>query len=102
MLERQKLYATFGSPQENPAFWNALSANSFITQPITPIQLHHGLSDTVVPVNFSRILTTELKNVQSPVQLYTYPRTDHNLSQRFGLAMRRSVAFFDRYLKAQP
>jgi uncharacterized protein len=100
--ERQKLYATFGSPQENPAFWNALSANSFITQPIAPIQLHHGLSDTVVPVGFSRILAAELKNVQSPVELYTYPRTDHNLSQSFGLAMRRSVAFFDRYLKAQP
>jgi uncharacterized protein len=101
-LERQKLYATFGSPQENPAFWNALSANTFITKPIAPIQLHHGLSDTVVPVNFSRILMAELKAVNSPVELYTYPRTDHNLSQSFGLAMRRSVAFFDRYLKAQP
>jgi dipeptidyl aminopeptidase/acylaminoacyl peptidase len=101
-VERQKLYETFGSPEENPAFWNALSANTFITQPLAPIQLHHGLSDTVVPVNFSRILATELKTVKSPVELFTYPRTDHNLSQSFGLAMRRSVTFFDRYLKAQP
>ncbi len=101
-LERQKLYATFGNPTENPAFWNALSANTFITKPIAPIQLHHGLSDTVVPVNFSRILAKELKSVGSPVELFTYPGTDHNLSQSFGVAMRRSVAFFDRYLKVQP
>ncbi len=101
-LERQKLYTTFGSPTENPAFWNALSANSFITKPIAPIQLHHGLSDTVVPVNFSRILAAELKAVKSPVELFTYPGNNHNLSQSFSLAMRRSVAFFDRYLKAQP
>ncbi len=101
-VEREKLYKTFGSPSENPGFWNALSANSFITQPIAPIQLHHGLSDTVVPVNFSRILAAELKAVKSPVELFTYPRTDHNLSQSFGVAIRRSVAFFDRYLKAQP
>jgi uncharacterized protein len=98
--ERKKLYATFGSPEENPEFWNALSANTFITKPIAPIQLHHGLSDTVVPPRFSSILAAELKAVKSPVELFTYPRTDHNLSQSFGVAMRRSVAFFDRYLKA--
>ena len=101
-LEREKLYKTFGSPTENPAFWNALSANTFITKPIAPIQLHHGLSDTTVPVEFSRMLTGQLKKVGSPVELYTYPRNDHNLSQSFSLAMRRSMAFFDRYLKTQP
>jgi dipeptidyl aminopeptidase/acylaminoacyl peptidase len=100
--EREKLYKTFGSPTENPAFWNAMSANTFITKPLAPIQLHHGLSDTVVPVEFSRILNAELKSVKSPVELYTYPRNDHNLSQSFGVAMQRSVAFFDRYLKTQP
>jgi uncharacterized protein len=100
--EREKLYKTFGSPTENPAFWNAISANTFITKPIAPIQLHHGLSDATVPVEFSRILAGELKKVGSPVELYQYPRNDHNLSQSFSAAMRRSVAFFDRYLKAQP
>ncbi len=99
--EREKLYKTFGSPTENPAFWNAMSANRFITKPLVPVQLHHGLSDTVVPVAFSRILAAELKNVQSPVELFTYSRNDHNLSQSFSLAMRRSVAFFDRYIKNQ-
>ncbi len=97
--EREVIYKKFGSPTENPAFWNALSANTFITAPIAPIQLHHGISDTVVPVAFSRTLSSQLRSVGSPVEMYAYPRTDHNLSQSFNTAMRRSVVFFDRYLK---
>ncbi len=29
----------------------------------------------------------------------TYLYNDHNLSQVFSLAMRRTIAYFDRYLK---
>ncbi len=97
--EREAIYKKFGSPKENPDFWNALSANTFITAPIAPIQLHHGITDTVVPVAFSRTLAGQLKKVGSVVEMYAYPRTDHNLTQSFSTAMRRSVAFFDRYLK---
>jgi uncharacterized protein len=100
--QREALYKQYGSPTENPAFWNAMSANTFITAPIAPVQLHHGITDDVVPVQFSRTLTAGLKKVGSVVELYAYPRTDHNLSQSFNSAMRRSVAFFDRYLKVAP
>jgi uncharacterized protein len=97
--QREALYKQYGTPQENPNFWNAMSANTFITAPSAPIQLHHGITDTVVPVEFSRILSSQLKKVGSVSELYAYPRTDHNLTQSFNTAMRRSVAFFDRYLK---
>jgi uncharacterized protein len=52
-----------------------------------------------VPARFSQTLAKQLRTVGSPVELYTYPRTDHNLSQSFGAAMRRSVAFFDKHVK---
>jgi uncharacterized protein len=97
--ERDALYQKYGSPLENPAFWNALSANTFITAPIAPIQLHHGITDEVVPIAFSRGLSSQLKKVGSVVELYEYPNNNHNLSRSFNLAMQRSVAFFDQYLK---
>lgn len=97
--ERDALYQKYGSPLENPAFWNALSANTFITAPIAPIQLHHGITDEVVPIAFSRRLSSQLKKVGSVVELYEYPNNNHNLSRSFNLAMQRSVAFFDKYLK---
>jgi dipeptidyl aminopeptidase/acylaminoacyl peptidase len=33
------------------------------------------------------------------VELYTYQNDDHNLAQSFGLAMQRTIAFFDKYVK---
>ena len=99
--ERQAIYKKYGTPKENPAFWQALSANTFVTASTAPIQLHHGLADTVVPVQFSRTLAAQLRKVGAVAELYTYAGTDHNVSQSFSVAMRRSVAFFDRYLKPQ-
>jgi dipeptidyl aminopeptidase/acylaminoacyl peptidase len=64
-----------------------------------PIQLHHGTGDVEVPLQFSQTLASNLQAAGKPVELYTYPGADHNISQSFALAMSRSVAFFDRYLK---
>jgi dipeptidyl aminopeptidase/acylaminoacyl peptidase len=35
-----------------------------------------------------------------PVELFTYPGDNHNISNNFTTAMSRSIAFFDRALKA--
>ena len=34
-----------------------------------------------------------------PVELYTYPGDNHNISKNFNTAMARSVAFMDKYVK---
>ena len=34
-----------------------------------------------------------------PPSLYTYEGDDHNLAQSFGLAMQRTIEFFDKYVK---
>ena len=96
---RRSFIETYGSPQTNPGFWNAISPNSFVSDITAPVQLHHSVRDEEVPVQFSRTLAQELKDAGKPVQLFTYPGDDHNLSASFSLAMSRSVAFFDRSLK---
>ncbi len=95
---RNQLIEKYGSPEENPSFWNSISANSFLSEISGPLQLHHGSSDTSVPVAFSQTLEKQLKEAGKEVELYIYPRDDHNLANNFSLAMKRSIEFFDKHL----
>lgn len=96
---RQSLTETYGTPEENPGFWNSISANSYLKDISGPLQLHHGTADSSVPVEFSEKLAAQLKDAGKTVELFTYPGDDHNISASFNNAMQRSIEFFDRYLK---
>ena len=96
---RDALTAAFGSPQENPAFWAAISPNSYLAEISGPVQLHHGTADSSVPFAFSEGLRAELEAAGREVELYVYDGDDHNLSGQFSTAMARSVAFFDTHVK---
>ncbi len=96
---RQAVIGQYGTPDENPLFWNSISPNSYVADVSGPVQLHHGTADHSVPLNFSESLNAQLRDAGKPVEFYVYPGDDHNLSNGFWLAMQRSVAFFDRYVK---
>ena len=98
---RTALIERYGTPEENPAFWASISANSYVADLSGPVQLHHGTADTEVPLAFSQELYDEITAVDGVVALYTYPGDNHNLSGQFNLAMERSVAFFDQYVKGE-
>lgn len=89
----------YGSPSANSPFWTQIDPYSYLNDVQTPIQLHHGDEDTDVPVEFSQHLYQALVMNNKEVEFYAYPKTDHNLSQSFSVAMRRSIDFFDKYLK---
>jgi dipeptidyl aminopeptidase/acylaminoacyl peptidase len=91
----------YGSPSAEPKFWSSLSANSYLSTISAPIQLHHATTDEEVPVEFSEKLAAELKDAGKEVELYTYRGDDHNISRNFGVALQRSVTFFDTYVKAE-
>ena len=99
---RDLLTETYGSPAENPRFWSSISANSYLSNISGPLELHHGENDTSVPVEFSRLLKTQLDQVGKKVNLFTYPGDDHNISRNFSTAINRSVEFFDKYVKGLP
>jgi fermentation-respiration switch protein FrsA (DUF1100 family) len=96
---RSDLTAEYGSPEENPAFWDSISANAYLDDLSGPIQLHHGTADTSVPVEFSELLYEQIQAVGGNVEIYTYPGDNHNISGNLQLALQRSVDFFDRYVK---
>ncbi len=96
---RQDLISQYGTPEENPEFWATVSPNSYVGDLSGPLQLHHDTGDHEVPVQFSQELYNEVEQAGKTVELYTYPGDDHNLAQSFTLAMQRSIAFFDKYVK---
>ncbi len=91
----------FGTPEENPDFWNGISANSYLADLSGPIQLHHGTADEEVPPEFSETLYEQIMQAGKMAEFYTYDGDNHNLSNYFSQAMTRTIEFFDRYLKDQ-
>ena len=96
---RQAWVNQYGSPEQNPAFWNSISANAYLSDLSGPLQLHHGTGDTTVPLAFSQTLYDQVQAAGKTVELYTYEGDNHNIANSFGLAMQRTIAFFDQYLK---
>lgn len=95
---RKKAVEKYGTPQANPAFWNRLSANSYLKDLGGPLQLHIGTADEDVPVSFHTSLVGQLRSVGKPVQSFVYPGDNHDLTRNLGTALARSVAFFKERL----
>lgn len=95
---RQQLVERFGTPEENPEFWNSISANAYLSDISGPLQLHHGEADSSVPVAFSETLHAQMQEAGKPSELFTYPGDDHDISANLSTALARSVRFFDSHL----
>ena len=90
---------SYGTPETNPAFWQSISANSYLKDLNGPIQIHTGTADHDVPWQFSQMLFDEMLAANQTAELFTYEGDNHNISNNFDLAMQRTVEFFDKYLK---
>lgn len=89
----------YGTPEQNPAFWDSVSATSYLADLSGPLQLHHGTADEDVPLEFSIRLAEQARNAGKVADLYTYEGDNHNISKNFSTAMQRTIAFFDLVLK---
>jgi len=89
----------FGTPEDNPAFWDSVSATSYLADLSGPLQLHHGTADEDVPLEFSIRLAELARKAGKVADLYTYDGDNHNISKYFSTAMQRTIAFFDSVLK---
>ncbi|MCE9647796.1 MAG: alpha/beta fold hydrolase [Chloroflexi bacterium] len=96
---RTEWIETFGTPEQNPAFWNSVSATSYLADLSGPLELHHGTADEDVPVEFSIRLAELARSAGQTADLYTYEGDNHNISGNFSIAMNRTIAFFDAHLK---
>ncbi len=66
----------------------------------TPISLHQGLADTEVNPDWSKRLNIELSKAGKTIEYFEYPGQDHNFRNLgWDVISKRTVDFFDRYLK---
>ncbi len=96
---RGTLVEEYGLPQDNPQFWDALSANSYLHELSGPVQIHHGTGDSVVPYSFSVTLDAEIRQAGRPTELLLYDADDHNIARHRDPALITSVVFFDAHLR---
>lgn len=96
---RQTLIDKYGDFKKNPEFWQSISPIYHVADISGPIQLHHGTLDEEVPLLFSERLDEAMRKAGKTVELYPYEGDDHNLSGNLGIALQRSVEFFDTYVK---
>lgn len=90
----------YGAPEQNPDFWATISPNTYLADLSGPIALHHSTTDEMVPLAWAETLAEQLEAADGqPFEFHTYPGDNHNISANFGVAMQRTVAFFDRYVK---
>lgn len=89
----------YGTPEENPVFWDSVSANSYLADLSGPLQLHHGTEDEDVPLDFSIRLAEQTRAAGKMADLYTYEGDNHNIATNFYTAMGRTIEFFDFILK---
>jgi dipeptidyl aminopeptidase/acylaminoacyl peptidase len=90
---------TYGTPAQNPSFWDSIDPASFLKDVTAPVQIDVGLADTQVPPDFSTGLYQRLKLAGKVVEYYEYPGANHDINQSFTLAMQRTIDFFNLYLK---
>lgn len=91
--------AIYGTPEKNPAFWDAVSAQNYLDRIEVPVLLHHGDADADVPVEWSRELHDGMKTAGVDVTYHEYPGEGHEFSGAWATVMKRSVEFFDGVLK---
>jgi dipeptidyl aminopeptidase/acylaminoacyl peptidase len=96
---RSAMIADYGTPQQNPTFWDAMSANAYLSDLSGPIQLHHGTGDTTVPFNYSVLLDQQIKAAGGSSELFLYPNDDHNIATNRDNALVLSVVFFNQHVK---
>lgn len=89
----------YGSPEVNPEFWDNISAKTFLDKVRSPVEVHHGTADQSVPLAWSEKLAESFKLHNQEIKLYTYEGEKHEFIKAWPQVMRRTVQFFDQYLK---
>ena len=89
------LFETYGWPDLDTPYWQAVSLTENLSYLASPIQIHHAENDPVVNIGYSYELAEQLQIHHKPYEFYIYEGGGHNIiSPYFDQAMLRTVQFF--------
>ncbi len=97
----KRIIERYGTPEENPEFWDGISAKNYFDRIITPIQNHHGTLDKDVEIQWSNELQDWLEQAGKDLEYHIYPGEPHEFAAAWPVVMERTVKFLDTYLKAK-
>ena len=90
----RRTYGASGDP-----LYQKISPLNYFSDIAAPVQLHHGIKDTEVPIVFSEKMFSALRQYGKKAELFTYPGEGHEFADAWPLAASRSLQFFDKYVK---
>lgn len=74
------------------------SIDNYFTDISASIQLHQGMADPLIPVEWSDDFVKVLKQLGRKIIYYQYPGNDHNLKQSWDEVVARDLQFFQSFL----
>lgn len=90
---------TYGIGKPAREIYKKISPLTYFDLVSAPVQLHHGIADTKVPVRFSETMYQTLVRLGKKAEFYTYAGEKHEFADAWQLAAERALQFFDRYVK---
>ena len=88
----------WGSPEDNPGYWTAISADQHFDRVTEPVLMHHGTQDTTCPPRWARHTAREMEQAGVDVTLEWYEGEGHTFEAAFDRSMQRTVEFLQRHL----
>lgn len=96
-----RIEEAYGKAEDNPAFWDGVSAKAHLDAIRAPVLIHHGTADASVPVLWSQELEKWLKDAGKDVTLRLYPDEGHEFAAAWPLFLDRTDAFFRGHVAGQ-
>jgi dipeptidyl aminopeptidase/acylaminoacyl peptidase len=100
-ITKQGAIALMGDPEKDRKAYEAASPISYIQNAKAPLLVLQGDNDSGVPKEEAEQVVDVLKKQRKTVEVHYYPNEGHGLEKRENQidAIRRTVAWFNRYLK---
>ncbi len=95
----QRLFDRFGTPQEAPGFYDALSARSYFDRIDVPVLSHHGTLDDSCPLPWARTTHRLMRRAGVRSTLEVYDGEQHAFGPQWTDSMETTVAFLRRHLR---
>ncbi|QOV47434.1 alpha/beta fold hydrolase [Streptomyces chromofuscus] len=94
-----EIEAEHGTPEENPAFWRAVSPVTYVDRVTEPLLIQHGTADDTCPLTWSERTAAAFEAAGKDVRLVKQPGEGHTFSTRWRASMDTTMDFFDRHLR---
>lgn len=97
--ELGRLAEIYGVGESARALYKKMSPIEYFDSIKAPVQIHHGLEDKDVPVEFSEKMYSALQKQGKKVEFFSYPGEPHEFVEQWPAAAERALQFFDLYVK---